>query len=198
MEKPNLGSRESRGKPPYIFKALISPEECAYLKDKFKFEDYPTNRFYMYFDTSLSSGDAQLLKNNIRLRVKMKGSSTYVLEIKCGREYEIFQEISPQDYQSMLMGEFPEGEIKTKLEEAQLFLPFKMVDIVNTVRSKANFRGGELIIDHTSSHSKVEYEVEFRSPETFSQDQINSIKEELKISQTQTQKSKLERFWEGR
>src|SRR3989344_6874214 len=182
-------------KLPVVFKIDITPEEYAFIKENFKFEDLHIDLHYMYFDTDLSSRKAALRKNEIRLRVKLK-KSKYFLELKrkrkkseAGKENEDFElgdEISPEAFREMVRGNLPVGTVKDKLIKLGLFAPMQLMHTTHTTRRKIDFHHGELVIDATDYDSGKDYQIEFRSDRIFTQDKIDKIKAELGISKRQT------------
>ena len=199
--KQNSTIEGKKKKSPCIFKVAISPAEYILLTEKFKFKKIP-KRLYIYLDTSDSSKDAELFCNNIRLRIKIKDSE-YFLELKKRGDdkSEVSDVISIEEFQQILSGTFPEGNVKRKLIELGTFIPVKPVDTVKSRHQKTEFHNGYLVLEKTTTnHNKeVDFQVEFRSEKSFSEDEVRHlITEELGISNTSKDRTKLQKFWKDR
>lgn len=195
------GRKIKKERPPLQFKLQISLEEYSRIIESFDFKEV-TVRPYIYFDTSDSSKEAELFDNNIRLRIKMKDTE-YFLELKKRDEetYELRDILSEEQYNLMLKGVFPEGEIKRKLIENGLFHPVKVVGSTETVRHKGDFHNGKIIVDKTTNKEtgKSSYTIEFRSKYDLLKEELDSIvTKELGVANNPVVKNKLGRFWEDK
>ena len=195
------GRKIKKERPPLLFKLQISLEEYSRIIESFDFKEV-TVRPYIYFDTSDSSKEAELFDNNIRLRIKMKDTE-YFLELKKRDEetYELRDILSEEQYNLMLKGVFPEGEIKRKLIENGLFHPVKVVGSTETVRHKGDLHNGKIIVDKTTNKEtgKSSYTIEFRSKYDLLKEELDSIvTKELGVANNPVVKNKLGRFWEDK
>lgn len=188
-------------KPPCIFKVAVSPAEYILLTEKFKFKKVP-KRLYIYLDTSDSSKDAELFRNRIRLRIKIKDSK-YFLELKKrgDSKAEVSDSVSIKDFQQILSGTLPDGNVKNELIELGTFVPVKPVDTVKSKHQKVKFHDGYLVLEKTTTnHNKeTDFQLEFRSEKPFSEEEVRHlITEELGISNISKDRTKLQKFWKDR
>lgn len=202
VEKPvSIKEGKAEKKFPKIFKVEISGEDFDLLSKKFNFKE-PKTRSYVYFDTNESSKEAKLFHNGIRLRAAIRDSK-YFLELKKnrGKNCEIAMEISPDEFQSLLNGVLPEGNVKNKLIELNSLLPLKLVGKTTSTTQKTKFHDGQLILDQTSdgSDSRNYYHAEYRADKVSSVDDTKqTILKELGIPDNLYTISKLRKFWENR
>ena len=195
--------KEQRKKP-WVFKLQISPEEQRQLYEEFDFSTLK-EKTYIYFDTDEAPDSAMLHKHNTRLRVKIKESGKYVLELKSKDERrdanrEIAQDISAEEFKDLLGGDFPLGEVQDRLVALGLFRrPPIRVDSVLSFRQKAKFREGQLVLDMTTkAQGKMDTTLEFRSAKKYSLREVDDLIGKLGISNNPVTKSKLDKLWEDK
>ncbi len=149
------------GKPPCIFKVSITGSQYSALIHKYR-EDQIKRMHYIYFDTSLDFETAQLLKRNMRLRVRVKnGKCSLELKIKTVEIQELKQKISDTELSDLFQGNLPEGKIKQVIGN----MSGKIMNIktANTTRAKKDFEGGLLVLDKTICRGRTYFQIEFRS-----------------------------------
>lgn len=196
---PTNSSLEIKQKKPYLFKIQISPEKYLLLQKKFNFKKIKESSHF-YFDTNKEASEAKLFKQKIRLRVKIEDNK-YLLEFKKKDEkiFEITQPISPKDFEDILKGIFPEGDIKKELNKLDSSFKLEQVGTSTSTKSKADFLEGVLILDKTiyDHNNSKSYGIEFRSLKSYSEDKIKDIiNKKLEIIDIKINKTKLELLWE--
>ncbi len=171
------------GKPPCLFKKEISPEEYQMLLQNFEQKGDWSQAFYLYLDTSAEKEHAELNKQKLRLRARIK-NGRHSLELKsCQSEehWETSQHLDLEDFCLLTKGIIPEGEIKRSISLIQLPTPIKLIGLTSTVRKKIALKEGILVIDQTFCLSKIYHEIEFRSYRTIMPERIKMISEKLNL-----------------
>lgn len=139
--------------------------------------------FYLYLDTSAEKEHAELNKQKLRLRARIK-NGRHSLELKsCQSEehWETSQHLDLEDFCLLTKGIIPEGEIKRSISLIQLPTPIKLIGLTSTVRKKIALKEGILVIDQTFCLSKIYHEIEFRSYRTIMPERIKMISEKLNL-----------------
>ena len=181
------------GKPPRIFKIDISSMEYKLLIRGFTKVDIK-EMLYFYFDTSFKAEKAKIFKANSRLRVRVKGKK-YSLELKNHPAKDFSQTISLSEFALLFQGTMPKGIIRNRLLELNLPDQVLLIGVAHTTRAKKSFNNGVLILDKTSNCQKASYQIEFRSDNPISAQELQIIKKNLDISDHLAPISKVKRIW---
>ncbi len=192
-----MARKKNFGKPPCIFKICISSAKYEVLLKDFKNSMFK-EMSYFYFDTNLDPEKAELLKANVRLRLRMK-NGRHTLELKNKMIYpsaDFSQDLSPMQLRSIFREEVPNGIIRQQLLELGFSDSIVWISCTRTVRIKRNFYDGVLVLDKTVHVLETHYSVEFRSYQSLSKSKILLLKRELKLSSGhQYFTSKIQHVW---
>lgn len=184
------------GKPPCLFKAEVSADEFRLLVKFFEGRGDWFQATYIYFDTDMCCQKAKLYQRRLRLRVRIK-DGLYSLELKDYnnlRHREIAQRIGEEDFRNLLQGVLPTGEIKRRISLLSLEVPFRCVNLANTIRKKIHFEGGILVLDQTNWHGEECHEVEFRSENPILSTTMRYIRRHFCLS-GRTRRFKIDGIW---
>jgi len=181
------------GKPPCLFKVQASLAEYKILIKSYTLADIK-GTVYFYFDTSLDFREAKFLNSRVRLRIRL-GRLKHVLELKNRPALDISQIISFSELNSIFQGVVPDGPIKDRLAELNLPSAISLIGTAHTIRAKKLFHDGVLVLDRTVNAGQAHYQIEFRSDKSFSDREVQTIKDGLGLLGGDVEISKIRRVW---
>jgi uncharacterized protein YjbK len=181
------------GKPPCWFKAQVSSAEYEGLIKGYNPTDIK-EMVYFYFDTDLDSREAKFLSSRVRLRIRL-GRRKHVLELKNRPASDISQIISFSELNSVFQGVVPNGPVKDRLTQLNLPNLVLLIGTAHTIRAKKLFHDGTLVLDQTVNAGQAHYQIEFRSDKSFSDREIQTIKDGLGLAGGDVEISKIRRVW---
>ncbi|RDI47755.1 CYTH domain-containing protein [Falsibacillus pallidus] len=178
------------------FKNLLSKKEFESLKKSFGIEDRSfTSQVNHYFD----SEDFKLKELGSALRIRMKNDKA-VLTLKEPAEVgllETHQPVEAEEVDSYLKGHaFPPGEVVDRLTELSIDMDcLSYFGTLQTNRAEADYKGGLLVLDHSSYLNFEDYEIEYEVKDFQSgKNLFNQLLEEHRIPIRETE-NKIKRFY---
>lgn len=184
-------------KPPALIKTDISSKIYDKLIQLFEPSNIKSINYY-YLDTNLNKDKAKLFAQKIRLRIRSKGRK-YSLELKDKSvvpRKEIIQFIDIKDFNQILQpnGILMPGEISSYIKELATE-PLCLVRTVTTLRAKRHFFNGILVLEKNLTAGQIVWQLEFRSEEHFTPEEIERFLARLKCCQN-VYIPKLIRVWD--
>jgi len=177
-------------KYPCRLKANISFEQY-FVTEHFQFTNNSERKqsLYVYFDTL----QRDLFKQGVRVRVRIR-NGMYSFEVKrktSDERTETSHAISLKEFQNLLQGIFPEGQVKSLLAHYDILFPLQWIETAVTIRQKRFLREGILVLDQTYFNSIKCFQIEFRTQFPVSLESLDRVKRDLGIVKVE-RKSKLQ------
>lgn len=180
------------------FKATLTPEEFASLKERFFGNAEEDARNYIYFDTSADEGEARLKELGVRLRVRELGSH-YRLEFKKrgGENAEIREKIHKSQLNELISGTIPKGKVKKALEELGIDSGLVVIEQATSRARAITHRNFIVSIEETLSQEAQapDYEIEFYSLEPIREEDVASLFADFELSPRGPRPPKIETLW---
>ncbi|WP_180954576.1 CYTH domain-containing protein [Bacillus sp. V5-8f] len=181
------------------FKNLLTHEEFKQLKNYFKLNeaDFATQDNH-YFDTP----DFDLKKQQAALRIRQKNGK-YELTLKQPADDGLLETnlpLEPSLAEDILSGNrLPDNEITNLLPSINID-PFQLIlfGSLKTSRAEFSYKGGLLVLDHSSYLNQEDFEVEYEvTQKDEGQEIFINLLDSLQIPRRQTE-NKIKRFYRAK